>query len=328
MPSRRRTLLALVAAFAGAACGLGVAGSMDSRRDGGPDAPDGASLSEAGLDPEGGPEPDGGSEDGAVVEAGLDASQTNCLAACDGGRCDAGWCTFDCVGANACQNEGVVCPPGIPCHARCQGSSACAAGVDCSAATACRVECTGSGACGNLGVQCSGLMCDVDCVGAGACAAGVTCDAGACAIACEWDDACGNDPVVCNANTCAVRCGTGIDDSRGACAAGVTCRAATSCDVACTSRDTCRNQPVSATSGGTADVRCTARDTCRAGVVVSAGDGGITCGGHDSACIGAPLHCDGGRCTGICDGTSPTLCCASASCAVVQNDCTFSDGGC
>jgi len=329
-PLRAGFAVAIVGAVA-AACGLDLVGSggvstpaEDAGHEAGPAVlPDGATDDGNVTDLDSGPDP--------FLDAGLDVSPANCLAVCDGGTCEGGVCRIACVGSNACANDRVVCPPGVPCEVNCAGSGACGKGVDCLAASACKVACTGSNACANDAIDCSGTLCQTDCVGSSACASGVRCDAGSCNVQCKGASACGNAPVLCEGATCGVRCGSGTDDSRGACANGVTCSAVNACEISCLSRETCRNSPVVAFAGDASTVKCTAQDTCQGGVNVTAADASIHCQGNN-ACNNSLLTCDGGNCTMSCTGNlSPKFCCSDppSTCNEVEMaGCNIGNTGC
>src|SRR5688572_24940057 len=112
-----------------AACGLDLAGTLGG---GGTDPADATT-------PIDGSTSDASGSDGALDAADasdgdapndapdLDAAQANCLAACDGGTCDGGFCMFSCAGINACAGR-IVCPANIPCVVECNGTNACAGG--------------------------------------------------------------------------------------------------------------------------------------------------------------------------------------------------------
>ncbi len=318
-PRRRLFLFAFVSGLV-VACGL-------SALEGGIDlAPPGDAGRDAAL-----PNTDAGLGDvvasDAPVDATLDVSQDNCLALCEAGTCDAGWCEIACVGTNACPTAAVVCPPGIPCHARCEGAGACTQGVDCSGASACKVDCMGQDTCRDAVVSCSGVTCEVGCIGQNACSQGVTCDAGSCNVVCEQASACRNGIVDCTSDDCAIRCGTGADDSRSACLSGVSCTAKAACSVQCTSRETCRTGPVTVRAGTNGTVGCLETSTCQGGVFVTAADASIACSGSN-AC-NAQVHCDGGQCAATCTDVSDiTFCCAAETCSTTETNCAITDGGC
>jgi hypothetical protein len=307
----------------GCGCGITVAGSL--LPDGPAGGTDGGAESGATL-PEGGPDgtavDDGGGTaiDIAPLDASFDANPLNCETACVGGTCDGGWCT-PCAGAQ-CKNALVVCPPGVPCALTCNAGE-CNAGVDCSGATACDVRCIGNGSCTNGPVTCSGAACTLKCSGQGSCNKVVACDAGSCAIGCTGQDSCKNSTVDCQAASCQVVCGSGSNNTgHGSCAQGVTCTSAGSCDITCQDQDTCENHRIEAVAGGAAVVRCTGASSCNKGIFVSAGTGDAIC--RNTSC-GPGITCDGGACTGRCNGTDIGFCCKATSCSKSTSNCSLSN---
>jgi len=321
----------VVALGALAACGLNVLATGD-RPD--PDAGSDATTTDAaGRDAPG----DAPSGDGSQIvlppvpdpflDAGLDANQANCLAGCDGGTCDAGWCVLDCATAGTCTNDRVVCPPGIPCEVDCKGQGSCAQGVDCTAASACRIDCSGLGSCINQPVECSGLACKIDCLGNGSCTKGVSCDAGTCAIACLGDGTCTNAPVTCNANTCTVRCGVAGDVGKDSCSKGVTCDTTQLCDIGCVAHNVCKNEPIAARSDGTSIVQCTGQTSCNKNVVLGGAEAGVLCSGSGSCADKA--FCDAGKCAATCVNENITLCCKNGVvCDRTKKNCQIDSMGC
>ena len=259
------------------------------------------------------------------LDAGLDASQDNCLAGCDGGTCDAGWCVFDCAGG--CTAKTVQCPAGIPCDVRCTGAGSCTQGIDCTEASACRIDCSGGGSCTTKPVQCSGLACKIDCLGAGSCTSGVNCDAGACSISCLGEGTCTTLPTTCNANTCTIRCGAGGEVGKDSCSAGVKCDTTQLCDIGCVAHNVCRNQPVKARSDGTSIVNCTGQTSCNKGSVLGGGQAGVACSGA-GACA-TKTFCDAGKCTASCNNDNFNFCCKLPSaCTETPTNCVISAMGC
>lgn len=309
------------------ACGLDVLATGDGAGPGGPDATSdgsGDARSDASLG-DGSPielPPD------PVLDGGLDVNQANCLAACDGGSCDAGWCVLACGTQNACTSSRVDCPPGIPCEVHCTGEGSCTQGVDCTGASACRIDCSGSGSCTTKPVQCSGLGCKVDCLGKGSCTSGVDCDAGACAIACLGEGTCTTSPITCNANTCSVRCGVGGEVGKDSCTQGVKCDTTQLCDIRCAAHDVCRNQPISARSDGTSSVQCTGETTCNKGSILSGGEAGVLCSGNGSC--ETRTFCDAGKCTAWCENENIAFCCKGDAvvCERRTKNCAITASGC
>jgi len=322
-----RVLFATVVASAAVACGLDVIGRATLT----PESEDSA-VPEASL-PEGAALPDADDEGGQIdlpplpdplADAGIDASAEACLAACDGGTCDGGFCVIDCSGPSAC-NTRVTCPPGVPCAVDCTGPSSCSQGVDCTAATACRIDCAGTSSCANQRIACSGSACQVDCRGANSCALGIGCDAGACALGCAAPSACGNAAPICNSDRCTIRCGGNTGAGQGACSQGVSCNATDSCAIECTGRDTCRNGVGVIARASKVDVSCVGRDSCPQGSSVSGGDAGVYCAGQNP-CKGR-TYCDAGKCTASCNGADFTFCTKSTY-TEQETSCKIGAGGC
>ena len=308
-----------------AACGLDLLATSDGPLGGGPDGTADAPLGDGPLG--GG---DGAAEGSQIdlppvpdpfLDAGLDVNQENCLAGCDGGACDAGWCVYECE-AGTCTANTVQCPEGIPCEVNCR-DGACTKGIDCSSATACRLGCSGLNSCTTKPIECSGVACSVACTGDGTCTNGVHCDAGACTVVCLGLNSCKSKPVTCNANTCTVRCG-----GPGSCAQGVRCDATQRCDVGCSGLNSCVGQPVSARSDGTSIVECTGQGTCDKGSILGGGgEAGVVCSGPGSCAT--KTFCDAGKCSALCDNVNFNFCCkAGTICELKTNNCSIKDAGC
>ena len=325
-----------VAAALGGACGLGILGVAP---DG--DASEGGLLEGGALDgAQDGAQDDGSSvplDDGAVpiFDAALDVNPLNCLLGCEGGTagtmgCDAGTCVIRCDN-NECQNEPVVCPPGIPCAIDCAGQNSCKGGLDCTQASRCAVGCTGQGSCQNNPIDCTGDSCSITCTGqANACNVPIRCDAGDCLIRCLENDTCQNNPIGCTSDSCRILCGSSKNKGTRACGGPINCAATTSCDIQCRANDSCQNGAITAIAGKRADVACLEDRSCNGGILIEAADAGVVCHGPD-ACQGRTT-CDGGKCAAECFKTNnqnQQFCCYAATCVATNTMmCTFTDGGC
>lgn len=151
-------LLAMLAALAH--CGLSTTGVELS-----PSLPahapaDGATGVDAPLPDATSPGPrDAGAD--APAEAGPDAG---CPPSCT--RCTLGVCEIECTTAS-CDDDDIVCPPGLPCAVTCSGSSACnAKQIVCAPGQRCRLTCTGKDACNSVKIAAAdaGPVC-IDCQG-------------------------------------------------------------------------------------------------------------------------------------------------------------------
>jgi hypothetical protein len=307
----------------GCGCGITVVGVLDPDRDGGTGGSEaGASLPDGGFVPDA-PATDSGDTiiDIVPLDASFDVNPANCAAACDGGVCDGGWCTFTC-GPAQCQNAPVVCPPGVPCAVACNANGSCSKGVNCGAATACDIKCKGDTSCINDKVTCTGVACTVKCSGNGSCNQGVECDAGLCAIGCTGGTSCINGAVQCRGDSCQVVCGDGVGKGKGSCNQGVSCIEAKSCDIACQDPDSCTNSRVTAVAGDRTNVRCTAAGACNSGIQTTSADDTAFC--KDTAC-GQGIFCDGGACKARCANKNVGLCCKAGTCQVQSDKCTLMD---
>lgn len=308
--ARRGFLLVGTLGACAVACGLGTVGSLSST---GP-LVDAAVETEAAL------------PDGPVPgDGGLDVNPANCAAACDGGRCESGFCVFDCATDKSCAAP-VKCPPGVPCKVNCSGSNSCRGGVDCASASACNVICSGNDACTTNPVACSGMFCDLACTGNGACA-GLSCDAGTCNVDCHGPNTC-QGPVQCSGRSCSVACGASAGVGNGACNAGVTCTASKDCRVDCLADNACAGA-IAVTAAETAEVHCDRPGTCSNGVFEQSADGGITCGAVNTCQNG--IACSGARCTTRCTDGPQIIrrCCNATACPeTTTNGCFFTSVNC
>jgi hypothetical protein len=112
-----------------------------------------------------------------------------------------------CVIDSVIDGDPIVCPADMFCEVNCMGPDACKQdGVDCGSATGCDVSCTGVNACQSGGVTCGSGDCTVSCVGVNACQAGVSCASSSCEVTCDGENACQGGISCMPAADCTAHC--------------------------------------------------------------------------------------------------------------------------
>lgn len=115
----------------------------------------GASTAASGGEAAGAGGDGGGAATGATAGSGgslVCGASPDGEAACPGapcnGGCFGGVCRVLCVGTDACKDDPIVCPPGLPCAVQCEGKAACkTAQVSCPPGHGCQLTCDGEDAC-------------------------------------------------------------------------------------------------------------------------------------------------------------------------------------